>query len=141
MEQYQEFITNHPYLFAALAAIVGMIVYTELQQRLRRFKDLTPMQATRLQNDGEAVFLDVRDLGEYNSGHLLNAKHIPVKNLGQRLGELQKYKDKPIVAYCATGSRSFNACKTLEKNGYEPVYNLAGGLMAWEKANLPVVRK
>lgn len=141
MEQYQEFVGNHPYLFAALAAVIGMIVYYELQQRLRKFKDLTPMEATRMQNNGDAVFIDVRDLGEYNSGHVLDAKHIPLKTLNQRISELQKHKGKPIIAYCATGNRSFSACKSLEKAGFEPIYNLAGGLMAWEKASLPIVRK
>ena len=141
MQQYQEFVVNHPYLFGALVAVLGMIVYTELQQRLRKFKDVSPMEATRMQNDGNVLFLDVRDLGEFNSVHLLDAKHVPVKSLGERLGELQKYRERPVVAYCATGSRSFGACRMLEKDGFQNLYNLAGGLMAWEKANLPVVKK
>jgi len=64
--------------------------------------------------------------------------HIPLSEFKSRLSELDKYKDKPVIAYCRSGSRSFSACKTLKKAGFETVSNLQGGIMAWQSQNMPV---
>ena len=140
MEQYLEFIQNHPLLIGAFAVTVGMIVFVELQRQMRGGKEITPSAAVRLQND-DGLFIDVRDLGEYKSGHLLNAKHIALKELSDRVHELEKHKEKPVIAYCANGMRAGKATNILVKNGFNQVFSLAGGLAAWEKANLPVETK
>ncbi len=140
MEQYLEFITNHPFLIGAFVITLGMIAFVEMQRNLRGGKEVTPSAAVRLQND-DGVFIDVRDIGEYKQGHLLNARHVPLKELGDRVHELQKYKDRPVIAYCGNGMRAAKACGLLSKNGFGQVYSLAGGLAAWEKANMPVERK
>jgi len=58
-----------------------------------------------------------------------------------QIGSLQKYKGKPIIINCRSGSQSSMACQHLRKEGFEEVYNLRGGIMAWQSANLPVTRK
>ena len=58
------------------------------------------------------------------------------------LNELSdKYKDKPIICSCRSGQRSAQACSMLKKHGFENVYNLRGGMMAWESDSLPVTKK
>jgi len=69
---------------------------------------------------------------------VLNAKLIPLGKLGERIGELEKYREKPVVVVCRSGARSANACALLGKQGFAEVYNLAGGMIAWQKASLPV---
>ena len=63
MEQYLEFVTNHPMLIGAFAVTLGMIVFVELQRRMRGGKEINPSAAVRLQND-DGLFIDVRDLAE-----------------------------------------------------------------------------
>jgi rhodanese-related sulfurtransferase len=141
MEQYQEFVSNHPYLFVALLVTIVMILVTEYQRLFRGFKQLSPLEATQLQNHENAVFLDIRDMGEFSQGHLLDAKNIPLKELPQRTAELNKYKDRPIIAYCASGNRTTQACNILKKEGFSTVHTLAGGVHAWQRASLPMVKK
>jgi rhodanese-related sulfurtransferase len=92
-------------------------------------------------NHEDALVLDVREQSEWADGHIGKAKHIPLGQLKTRLTELEKYKDKPIVVVCRSGNRSGSACGTMKKAGFEKMYNLAGGMMAWEQAGLPRERK
>ena len=89
----------------------------------------------------DAVVLDVRSMAEFKDGHILNAVNVPLNGLSNNLKQLEKYRDKPIVAVCRSGSRSGSACSLLRKHGFEKVKNLRGGMMAWESASLPVKRK
>ena len=69
------------------------------------------------------------------------AKHIPLRQLAGRLQELDKFKGKPVLVTCRSGQRSASAYRMLRKDGFETVYNQAGGIIAWERANLPVTQK
>jgi len=96
------------------------------------------MEAVQLMNRKDAVVVDVREQGEFSSGHIVGAKHFPLASLEKRSGELKKFAKKPIVVVCASGARSRSACATLKKSGFEEVYLLAGGIGAWQQASLPV---
>ena len=74
--------------------------------------------------------LDVRQPKEYEEGHLAGAKLIPLKELPGRLDELEK--GKPIIVYCAIGGRSKAATQLLAGKDFASVYNMAGGIKAWE---------
>lgn len=98
-------------------------------------------EATVLLNREDGVVLDVRESNEWSAGHIANARHISVAQLGNRLSEMDKFKEKPIIVCCASGNRSSAACNTLRKAGFQKVYNLAGGIGAWTAAGLPVTTK
>ena len=102
---------------------------------------ISVMEATMLLNREDGVVLDVREAGEWSAGHIANARHIAMTQLGSRISELDKLKDKPIIVCCASGNRSSSACGTLRKAGFQKVYNLAGGIGAWTGAGLPVTTK
>ncbi|MFA7346734.1 MAG: rhodanese-like domain-containing protein [Desulfurivibrionaceae bacterium] len=74
--------------------------------------------------------LDVRQPKEYEEGHLAGAKLIPLKELPGRLGELEK--EKPVIVYCAIGGRSKAAAQLLAGKDFASVYNMAGGIKAWQ---------
>lgn len=76
--------------------------------------------------------LDVRQPGEYGAGHLAGAILIPLKELLDRLGELDK--ERPVIVYCAIGGRSKVAAQLLAGQGFASVYNMAGGIKAWQGA-------
>ena len=141
MEKLPEFIGNHPFLFAALAGILFLIVLTEFQRLTRKFADLSPGEAVRLMNDDNALVLDVREDKETRDGILQGAKNIPVGVLGKRIEDIAKHKERPVLVYCQSGSRSVGACNILVKQGFLQVNNLKGGILAWQNDNLPVVRR
>ncbi len=121
-----------------LAALSGfMLVMPSFRGRLSGVKQVGPQEAVVLINRQDALILDVREQSEFVDGHIAKAKHIPVGALGKRLGELEKHKDKVIVAVCRSGNRSGMACGILRKAGFQNLHNLAGGMMAWEQAGLP----
>ena len=127
MEQYLEFVSNHPLLIGAFLVTLGMIVFIEMQRNLRGGKSITPSAAVRKQND-DGLIIDVRDIGEFKQGHVLNAKHVPLKELSDRIHELEKYKDKPVIVYCGNGMRAAKACGVLNKAGFSEVFTIDGGL-------------
>ena len=141
MNDFVEFSTQNWLLFLALFAIAGMLIGGEVLRKMRGVSSLSAAEALRLINDQEALILDVRDGSEYKEGHIPQARHIPLGALRDRLGELTKAKDKPIVVYCRNGATSQAACAQIKKSGIADVYNLSGGLSAWQEANLPVSRK
>lgn len=78
----------------------------------------------------DVTILDVRQPNEYQSGHIPGAKLIPLPQLGERLNELDP--QKPTVVYCAIGGRSRVAAQMLAGKGFDEVYNLTGGIRAWQ---------
>lgn len=140
MDQLTEFLVNHWELTLALVVLLCLIGWTFIQG-MQGVQRVSPMDATRLISHEEGVVLDVRGDGEYREGHIINALHIPQGNLKDQVDKLEKYKDRPIIMTCRTGSRSGSAGAVLRKRGFERVYNLAGGILAWENANLPLTRK
>jgi len=136
-----EFVGNHPVLILAFAGTLGALLASEISRRLSGMKAVDPVQATQLSNRENAVFLDIRDDGDYSGGHLPEAIHIPIKQLTERIDELNKHKDCPVIAYCRSGNRSNGAGSILKKHGFKNVYNLNGGITAWQKANLPLSKK
>ncbi|MDO8925780.1 MAG: rhodanese-like domain-containing protein [Sideroxyarcus sp.] len=118
----------------------AMLFWSFFGNRLRGIKDVDHIAATQLINHKNALVLDVREQGEYDSGHILNSKLVPLGKLRERIGELEKYRDKPILVVCRSGMRSASACAQLGKQGFTQAYNLEGGVMAWQKASLPLER-
>lgn len=116
----------------------SMLLWSVIGNRIRGIKEVDCVAALQLINHKNALVLDVREDSEYKAGHVLNAKSIPLGKLKERIGELEKHKERPVLVACRTGNRSGNACTMLGKQGFAQVYNLAGGIMAWQKANLPL---
>jgi len=83
----------------------------------------------------EALVLDVREAEEWNDdlGHIDGARRIPLGELPARLGEIETWKDKPVVVVCRAGVRSRNACRVLTAAGFQQVMNLEGGMVAWRQ--------
>ena len=141
VERLQEFFSNNPGLCMAFIAILGGIAWTFLQGSPRGVRKLSPMDATRLINHEDAVIIDVRPDGEYRQGHIVNALNIPESQLAERLGKLNKYRARPIITTCRTGQVSAKAGGKLVAGGFEKVYSLNGGILAWEGASLPLTKK
>ena len=93
----------------------------------------------QLADAGEGIIIDVRTPDEYTRGHIANSTLINYydKNFINKINLMQK--TKPVYVYCLSGARSSAACKKFSKNGFNKVYNLQGGTMAWAKAGFSLV--
>lgn len=85
------------------------------------------------------VILDVRNQSEYDTGYIARAKLVPVWQLQQRIGELSAYQNSEILVYCKTGGRSHNASLILDANDFTKVYDLTGGITAWNSSGYPII--
>ena len=133
-----QFISNNilPIFIALFSGI--MLLWSFFGNRFRGVKDVDLAAALQLINHKNATILDVREPKEYDAGHILNSKLIPLGKLKERIGELEGHKDHPVLVVCRSGNRSGTACFLLGRRGFAQVYNLAGGVQAWQKSNLPL---
>jgi len=132
-----QFIQNNLGLIALALFSAAMLVWPTIGRRISGVKDVGMMEATQLINHQNAVVLDVREDSEFYAGHIPHSVHVPLGQLA-RHPEVEKYKSRPIIAICRSGMRSGHACRVLRKNGFEQVYNLSGGITAWQQANMPM---
>ena len=132
-----EFIRQN--FFLVLLALVsgGLLIFPMFR---RSGSEVSPSEATLLINRENGIVLDVRSVAEFTSGHIPEARNIPAEKLGDRIEELAKFKDRPIIVHCQTGMRSGGACGELRKQGFARVFNLAGGVGAWQQAGLPLMK-
>ncbi|HGG59585.1 MAG TPA: rhodanese-like domain-containing protein [Gammaproteobacteria bacterium] len=141
MTEILDFVQRHLMLVVAFAAVLALVVFTEFQRLTQSFKDLAPHEVVKAMNSDSPLLLDVRESRELGGGMINGARHLPLSDLGKRLRELEKDKDRPVIVYCRSGSRSATACRMLQKKGFTDVAHLSGGIMAWQSANLPLTRK
>lgn len=93
---------------------------------------------SRLGTADAPLILDVRTSGEYTSGHIPGAIHIPHSQLAMRLQELEEFKEREIVVYCARGPRAYNAEAILREAGFGKVRHLRGDITGWRRDGRPI---
>ncbi len=141
MEQFFVFLQKSPMnmvLFGLAVVSGGMLLFPLFTRGMRTSTEVGPTDAVMLINRKDAVVLDVREEGEYAGGHITNARHIPEKQLEERIKELEKFKSKPVIVSCASGRRSSAVADTLRKKGFADVVALRGGISGWLQAGMPL---
>ena len=138
MEQFIEFATNHWILVGLLAGCFALLAW---DGSLKAGPKVGTHEATRLINQENALVLDIRDKNDFKAGHLVDSVNIPNAQINNRLGELEKHKETPVIVVCKAGQTSSSAAKLLKDNGFASVYRLSGGIMEWSGNNLPLVKK
>jgi len=137
MALFIEFIIQQWILFAALASVLLMLFFHESR---KSGPSLSPQQAINMVNGEDGLFLDLREVADFSSGHIVDALNIPASKLAARMAELEKHRDKPIVLVCKMGQTTGNAGKQLRAEGFEKVYRMSGGMMEWSNLQLPAVK-
>ena len=140
MEQLIEFAGNHLFLVGALVVVMALLIKAEYDHQSGKANQVDPTAAIRLMNN-DAVVVDVRETADFNKGHIKNAKNIPMSSLKQKLDSVSSAKDIPVLMYCRSGNVSGKACRILKNSGFSDVHNLAGGIVGWQDANLPLTKK
>lgn len=123
-----------------VAAASGAILFTSSLRSSAGKASCSTLEATQMINQKNALVLDVRSAEEFARSSLIGARNIPADELAKRIGELARFKNRPVIVVCKSGSRSAGAVSTLSKDGFAEVYNLAGGITAWEIASLPLAK-
>ena len=141
MQEYIDFARNNFLIVAGFIGVLGFIVKSEISRLTRKYKQVGVNEAVMLLNKDNTVVIDVREDKEIKGGMIKGANHITLGQLPTRLVEFEKNKQSPVLVYCRSGSRSGYACQILTKAGFEDVSNLAGGILAWESANLPLAKR
>jgi rhodanese-related sulfurtransferase len=136
-DQLFEFIVNHPLLTGTFSVLLVLFVLNETK---RGGRGISPQELVNLVNREGALVLDVRDGKEFGAGHIVDAINIPHAALPGRLGEIEKYKDKPIAIVCKMGQHAGAVGTQLRKAGFANVTRLSGGMIEWRNQNLPVVK-
>lgn len=137
LAQLLEFIGNHWILFLALIVVSALLIHNLITGEKG---SIDPLGATDLINKRDAAVIDVRPTADFAKGHIINAVNIPMNGFRNQTGSIAKYRQHPLIVSCRSGSQSQMACAMLRKDGFEEVYNLRGGVMAWQNANLPLTR-
>jgi rhodanese-related sulfurtransferase len=139
MNRLLEYTANHPFLVAAAAILAVLVIVIEMRQRARGASAVSPNDAILLTNGG-ALLLDVRESGEYEAGHIIDARNIPAAQVAAQSDTLKKYREKPVIVYCDSGFASAGAARALRAAGFTKVVTLRGGLQNWRQENLPLVK-
>jgi rhodanese-related sulfurtransferase len=125
-------------LFGLAITSGGMLLFPLFTRGMRPGAEVGPAEAVMLINRKDAVVIDVRDEGEFTGGHINNARHVPEKQLADRMKELEKFKSKSVIVSCASGRRAGTVVDALRKQGFTEVVALRGGISAWQQAGMPL---
>ena len=133
-----KFFIDHIITVAIAVLSGGALLWLSLAPRGRQ---ASPLQATQMINRGKTTaVIDVRGADAFAAGHLRDAKHIPLSDLGNRTGELDKSKIKTVIIVDQDGKHADKAARQLKTAGFEDIYGLEGGIAAWTAAGLPLIK-
>ncbi len=119
-----------------LLVLVILLVVNIVMDKFKKYTDIDINSVIDLMNDKQLSVVDVRENKERVTGYINNDIHIP---MAQVIKQLDKFnKEQPLLIYCRSGNRSAHICRLLTKHSFTKVYNLKGGFLAWNKANLPI---
>jgi rhodanese-related sulfurtransferase len=138
MAQLLEFAGNHPYLVTAALVLTAATLMAEMKARTGRGLMLGTAEAIRAANRG-GLIIDLRDAESFARGHLAGATNIALQALPKAADEIAKFRSKPVLVCCETGSDSRRAVRALRSAGFEQAFGLMDGIGGWRRDNLPLV--
>jgi len=141
IERLAEFASNHWMMSSGLFVVSLLLLQDFYDTLTRKYKSTTPSDVVTLLNNDQTLVIDVREPHEFANGHIDGARNVLFSKLDEKLHELETQKDVPIIVACQQGTRSAAACKKLVKAGFTDVHDLRGGILAWQDAKLPLVKK
>ena len=139
MHQFIEFVSHH-WLLSSLFVIFFIWLIIEEAKSKGLGNQITPQKLTYLINRDEVKILDIRDAQIYRDGHIIGAINIPGDQIDQDINKLQKYKKQLLVVVCIRGQEAMKIVTKLRNQGFEQVQVLAGGMNAWNSADMPSVK-
>jgi rhodanese-related sulfurtransferase len=139
MERLIEYATHHPALAGIAAVALVLVVTYESRVKTSSFAAISSQDLIRLMNQG-ALVLDIRKPEEFAAGHVTGAKHLSSEQILTAGDNFKRYKEKPIVVICESGSLAAAAVRQLNLQGFTKAFSLRGGLTSWRAENLPLTK-
>lgn len=125
--------------FSAAIVIAAGCALSASAQSSAPINNIDVAQGQVMQKQG-ALLLDVREPEEYAEGHAPGSILVPLGQLKARVNEISDFKHSPVVVICRSGRRSMQAAEILHQLGFASIHNVHGGMLAWEKAALPIAK-
>lgn len=124
-------------------AFFVLLVFLILEERtgVNSNVRLSPQAAVDLINRQHARVLDVRDKSDFNSGHIPGSIHLPLVDFSVNHQLIRSKKDKVLIVLAAKSKEDLDIFSKLKKAGFSQVYMLKGGLVAWNDAQMPLIKK
>jgi rhodanese-related sulfurtransferase len=137
MDRLAQYIQMHYWLVAAAVVVLVLVIVFEMRARAESLIAISPQDAIRLMNRG-ALVIDIRGADQYAAGHISGARRMDGEQILSAGETLKKYKQKPLIVYCESGSLAMSATRQLKEQGFAQAFNLRGGITAWRSENLPL---
>lgn len=113
----------------------GMLIWPEIDRMINGGAEIGTLEATLLMNQKKALVLDCRSAEDFGKGRIPGSRHLPAAELSQKVTELAKFKQRPVLL---VGTRPTAAMRALRAAGFTEIAQLRGGMSAWQDAGLPV---
>ncbi|MGD8111410.1 rhodanese-like domain-containing protein [Vibrio sp. TRT 21S02] len=141
MQEYIEFFQQNMILSLVWVGLLVALIMNIFKSSTAAYKEIGASETTQLMNRENGVVVDIRAKDEFRKGHITDAVHIlPSDIKAGSFGALENRKSDPIIVVCKTGQTAQESANLLAKAGFEKVNLLKNGLIAWNEANLPLVR-
>lgn len=137
MERIVEFAINH---YLLVGTFLGLLVALIVLESRRSGKQVSSLELTRLVNSEDAIIVDVRESKEFREGHITDSRNLPFPKLAEQAGQLDAFKDKPVVVVCKMGQHAGAAVRILNQQGFTDVRRLRGGISTWQADGLPLIK-
>lgn len=139
MERLIQYVTAHPLLAGSVVLALVIVVTFESRLRSSAFAAVSAQELIRLMNQG-ALVLDIRKPEEFAAGHVSGAKQLASDKILTAGDQFKRFKEKPVVVYCESGSLASAAVRQLNAQGFTQAFTLRGGFAGWRAENLPVAK-
>jgi rhodanese-related sulfurtransferase len=139
VENINQFVLHHWQMVVAFVGLLVVLMVYEYYSLKKNGRAISTAQAIEQINHFSAEVIDLRPAEIYKKGHIIGAIRATATDF--QSAKFQQYKDKPIILVCSRGLEAQGLAPKLRKEGFAQVMTLAGGVSAWQAANLPLVKK
>jgi rhodanese-related sulfurtransferase len=141
MQEYIAFFQENMILSLVWVGLVVALIMNIVKTSTAAYKEIGAAETTHFMNRENGVVVDIRSKDEFRKGHITDAVHIlPSDIKAGNFGSLENRKSDPIIVVCKTGQTAQESANLLAKAGFEKVSLLKNGLVAWNEANMPLVK-
>ena len=138
MSDFLFFVSQQWMLVTALFALFALLA---LHESRKGGPTIGTSELVRLINDEDCQVLDLRSAKDFAAGHITGARNIPHQQFSSELGKLGLVTDRPLALVCAMGQHAGAIGRNLREAGFSRVYRLGGGILEWQRQQLPLVTK
>ncbi|GAL23442.1 rhodanese-related sulfurtransferase [Vibrio maritimus] len=141
MQEYLEFFQQNMIMALVWVALFVALIANIFKSANAAYKEVSAAQVTHMMNRENGIVVDIRSKDEFKRGHITDAVHVLPSDIKDgSFGSLENHKSDPIIVVCKTGQTAQESANLLAKAGFEKVYLLKNGLVAWSEANLPLIK-